>query len=470
MYRSFAPVTVALALAGCHPAHPKAPAPAPQAPTTLDPDAIDHWLGAELARRGVVGASVVVVHDGATVFAKGYGTKVAGENAPIGPDTPFAIGSISKQLTCAAAMLMVEDGKLAMTDPVAKYYPNLVRAADISLDDLGAHLSGYRDYYPLDYTDARMETPIAPDDLLAKYAGLPLDFEPRTRRSYSNTGFVLLGRAIEKAAGTSLHEILADRIFGPLHMDHTLAGSVPPGAATGHDAFFLGPPHSTPPEASGWLFGAADVYASAADLARWDLAFSTGHILSDASRAAMTAIHHTSDGREVPYGCGLAVKFDRGERVLSHSGEVAGFLSFNTFIPRTRSAAILLVNDLHAEIGDLEGKLVDLLLERPENIPAIPGPSAEDTAREILRDLQAGKVDRSRMADDFAGYLEHGDLASAASRLTALGEPTSVTVRGRHERGGWEATSLDLVFAHQTLHASMFRAPNGKVHQFLLSP
>jgi CubicO group peptidase (beta-lactamase class C family) len=176
-------------LAACRSAPVAAPAaPSIRIPTTLDPGGLDAWLASELSARGIVGASVVVLHDGAIVLAKGYCTREAGTAAPVSPDTPFAIGSVSKQLTCAATMLLADDGKLKLDDRVAKYYPELVRASDITLDDLGAHMSGYRDYYPLDYLDRRMVTPIAPDQLLAKYAGLPLDFEPRSRWSYSNTG------------------------------------------------------------------------------------------------------------------------------------------------------------------------------------------------------------------------------------------------------------------------------------------
>ncbi|MEO8706212.1 MAG: serine hydrolase domain-containing protein, partial [Kofleriaceae bacterium] len=270
MHRAFA---LALALAACHASAAAPRAPKPALPSTLDPAAIDAWLAAELADRGVVGAQLVIVHEGATVLAKGYGTRSAGAAEPVTPDTPFAIGSVSKQLTCAAANLLADDGKLGFEDKVAKYYPELVRAADISLDDLGAHFSGYRDYYPLDYMDARMAAPIAPDDLLAKYAGMPLDFEPRSRWSYSNTGFVLLGRVVEKVSGLAFGTFLEQRIFQPLEMTHTRFGP-PPTAAAGHTAFLVGPVVRAAAEADGWAIGAFGVYSTANDLARWDLAFS----------------------------------------------------------------------------------------------------------------------------------------------------------------------------------------------------
>jgi CubicO group peptidase (beta-lactamase class C family) len=466
--RSLLAVAIVL-VAGCRTPTPHGPGDGgPRAPNTLDPAGIDRWVAAELARREIVGASLVVVYEGATVLSKGYGTRIKGKTEPIDANTPFAIGSVSKQLTCAAALTFVDEGKLSMKDPVAKWYPNLVRANDITLDDLGAHMSGYRDYYPLDYLDARMKTKIAPDDLIARYAGLPLDFEPRSRWSYSNTGFVLLGRIIEKVAGKPLGAVLEERIFVPLGMTHASV-IAPPHAAFGHDAFLLGKPGPVAPEADGWLMGTASVYASASDLAKWDLAFGGGALLSDATRKQMLAPHRTTDGRELLYGCGIGMRVAGGEQIYQHTGAIEGFRAYNTFIPRIRAAVILLVNDGHAEVGDLHQKIVSLVLERPGDIPVVPGPSAEDAARAMVKQLQAGSLDRSKLGDDLNGYFDDKRIAEAAPRLRALGEP-KVTLISRGERGGMEVTQLELAFPSRTLQATMFRSPIGKIHQFMILP
>jgi D-alanyl-D-alanine carboxypeptidase len=460
---------VALAtLAACHPTAPAKPKDSgPSAPTKLDPAAIDAWLASEVKRRGLVGLSVVVVHEGATVFAKGYGTKQLGTQAPIDPDTAFHVGSVGKQLTCGAVMLLATDGKLKLSDPVAKYFPNLVRAADITLDDLGAHMSGYRDYYPLDYTDTRFATPIDPDALIARYGGLPLDFEPRARQSYSNTGYTILGRVAEKVSGLTMGQLLEQRVFKPLGMTHSQYGTPPAGAASGHDAFMLGKPEVRQPEAAGWLLGAANVWASANDLAKWDLAFASGTLLDDAARRAMTAPHKTSDGREILYGCGLGTRIRNGEVILQHTGAVEGFQSYNTFVPRIRAAVIVLANDFHSNAGDLQEALVNLVLDRPNDIPLIPGPSAEATAMSLVRELQAGAVERSKLGDDLNALWTDKRIAEAAAQLRPLGQ-VRVQLGRRWERGNQEATALDLVFGSKTLHATMFRAPTGKIHQFLI--
>ncbi|MEO8704500.1 MAG: serine hydrolase domain-containing protein, partial [Kofleriaceae bacterium] len=211
------------------------------------------------------------------------------------------------------------------------------------------------------------------------------------------------------------------------------------------------------------------VYSTANDLARWDLAFSTGKILSPAARKRMTTPHVTNDGRTHLYGCGLGVRITSGETVLQHTGAVEGFYAYNTFVPRMRSAVILLVNDAHAEVADLQPKIVSLILARPQDIPVVTGPSAEETTRTLIAQLQHGHVDRTKLGGDLNGYWDDKRIAEATARLAKLGEPV-ITVVERHERGALEVTTLDLVFGKQKLQVTMFRAPTGKIHQFQITP
>jgi CubicO group peptidase (beta-lactamase class C family) len=408
-----------------------------------------------------------VVRGGKTELARGYGVRRAGGRAPIDADTPFAIGSVSKQFACAAALTLADEGKLAMTDPVAKYYPALTAAEQITLDDLGGHLSGYRDYYPLDYVDGRMARPIAPDDLLARYAGRPLDFKPRARSSYSNTGYVLLARIVERAGGTPYGTLLAERFWKPLGMTRTTLGR-PAEAATGHESFLLDAPAPAVAEADGWLLGAADIWASANDLARWDIGLAAGTVLSEAARRAMAEPHVLASGRGTGYGCGLGTRQIAGETVLVHSGWVGGFVAHNAVVPRTRTAVVLLVNDQHVDLADLHDRVLRLALEDPSAIPPIAKP-ADEAVRELVLQLQRGRVDRSTLGEDFDAYLDERRVAAAAPALRALGEP-KVTLVSRGERGGMEVTYLSIVFPKRTVSASMFRSPDGKIRQLLLQP
>ena len=188
-------------------------------PDTFDTRAIDSFLSAQVQLANRVGLSIAIVKDGQVVLAKGYGKRSLEDRRPVEPDTLFAIGSVTKQFTCACVLLLAEDGKLSANDPVAKYYPNLTRAKDITLLDLMNHVSGYPDYYPLDFVDRRMQAAIAEDELLRQYAGGKLDFEPGSKYSYSNTGYILLARVVEKASGETFGAFLSRRILKPLGME-----------------------------------------------------------------------------------------------------------------------------------------------------------------------------------------------------------------------------------------------------------
>lgn len=442
--------------------------PRPTLPVALDPAALDAYVGAEIERRGIVGAQLVVLHHGEIVLDGAYGLASTHTRAPVTRETAFAIGSITKQFTCAAALLLAERGKLRMNHRVARYYPTLTRAHDITLDDLGAHLSGYPDYYPLDFLDRRMQAPIDPDALLARYAGAPLDFEPRTRWSYSNTGFILLGRVIEKVAKASFAEVLQASVFTPLGMTHSaIAAAGSEGMAAGHASFALGPAEPVAPESPGWLHAAGGMVATAGDLARWDLALADGELLGKASLRALTSARTLGDGRRTDYGCGLGLRRAAGEEVWSHSGAVSGFLAFNATVPRTRSAVILLTNTEGGNPGELHQQVLGLVLAADAAVPAVAGPSADVVARELFDQLRRGALDRARLGEEFSAFMTAARVEAAAGRLRAI-EPSGFVVTERRERGGMEVATIRIEHAAGSIRALLYRTPDGKVQEFLL--
>ena len=431
-------------------------------PLVFDTAAIDGWVAAQVAKRGIVGASLVIVKDGKTVLARGYGKKHVAQADLVDADTPFALGSVSKQFACAAAYLLADRGQLAMTDPVSKFYPQLSNG-QATLADLGGHTAGYRDFYPLDYVDTRMFDPIEADDLIADYAP-KIDFAPRARYSYSNTGYTMLAQIIAKVGGMPYGQALEQWIFKPLGMTASIVR--PANAATGHVAFLVEPPAAGPFEADGWLLGAGDVWASANDLAKWDLAFAEGKLLSDDARRAMSSPRTLADGRTTQYSCGFGIRIVNGETTLRHGGWVGGFFTFNTIIPRTKSAVVWLTNGQHADIVDIHDRIVQLVTTDAAAIPAIPGPPPAEAARTLIAQIQRGAIDRATIGDDLAAYYDDPRFAAAAARLRALGEPT-VRVTSRAERGAMEVTSLSIEFSTKTFDASMYRSTDGKIRQLL---
>jgi CubicO group peptidase (beta-lactamase class C family) len=409
--------------------------------------------------------------DGEIVLAKGYG-RSALNGTPATAETPFAIGSVTKQFTCACILKLAEAGKLSVHDKVAKYYPGLTRAADISLLDLMNHVSGYPDYYPLDFTDRRMLKEIRPDDLIREYAGGKLDFEPGSRYSYSNTGFIILGRVVEKVSGRPFGRFLAEEILKPLGMNHTLYEPDPnqAGIARGYTTFALSQPEPATNEAKGWIGSAGAIYSTGSDLAAWDLALVSGKVVNPASYALMTTPRLLSDGRFSFYGCGLSWSIRNARTVLSHGGAVAGFVAMNTTVPGTRSAAVLLSNYDSGEVNAIFSKLVEAMNPASTtSVPAITGPSADEAHKLMLKSFQEGKVDRSLLGAEFDWFLTDEKLQGASERLKPYGEPTKVDVESTSERGGMEVSRTRFTFAHGVLHGQMYRTPDGKIQQFFVS-
>ena len=176
---------------------------------------------------------------------------------------------------------------------------------------------------------------------------------------------MVLGSVVAKVSGKPLGQFIKERILDPLWMAHSAfePGEEMKGKTRGYTSFALGPLEPAEPEASGWLHAAGGMWASAPDLARWDLALMEGRILKPESFRLMTTPRTLKNGQTTGYGCGLNVRQIDGETVLTHGGAVSGFLSFNALVPRTRSAVIILTNTEHLPVDSLYSTILRLLLE-----------------------------------------------------------------------------------------------------------
>jgi CubicO group peptidase (beta-lactamase class C family) len=455
----------------------------------LDVAAVRKQVADQIAARGLVGLSVAIVQGGTTVLAEGFGAKSLKTGEPVAADTLFAIGSITKQFTAACVLLLAEDGRLGVTDKVAKYYPGLTRAGDITLLDLMNHVSGYPDYYPLDFVDRPMAQAIATDEVIRRFGTRPLDFEPGARYSYSNTGYLILGRIVEKVSGEPYAVFLARRILKPLGLGHTAYEPDPqgPACARGHMSFWLGAPEAVPLEGRGWVAAAGALFSTPTDLAAWDLALIGGKVLKPESFKLMTSPRRLNGGGVSNYGCGLAVGERGGTAVLSHNGAVNGFYALNIVVPSTRSALVLLSNlSSYSDVNVVYNELAALVLPKVEpqpapapepkpaapaaktGIPAIAGPPAAEQAKAFFRALQEGRVDRRGLGEEFDVFLKDASIAPAAARLQGYGEPAAAVVESIGERGGMEVSTTRLVFKSGVLKVLMYRTPDGRIQQLFI--
>src|SRR5438105_9970257 len=188
-----------------------------QLPTDLI-EKIDKVATDALTRTGVPSASIAVVKDGQVVYVRAYGDARLEPKTPATAEMRYSIGSISKQFTAAAILLLQEQGKLSLDDKVSKFIPDLTRANEVTIRQLLSHTSGYQDYWPQDYVMPFMLQPVTSQKIMDTWAKKPLDFEPSTRWQYSNTNYVIAGVIVEKAAHMPLLQFLSEKVFIPLGM------------------------------------------------------------------------------------------------------------------------------------------------------------------------------------------------------------------------------------------------------------
>jgi D-alanyl-D-alanine carboxypeptidase len=477
LMKRFPVYALVVVLSGCGRSGPATPAATGEpaaiahvATRPVDVAELDSIIQRVVSEKHLVGLSVGVMQDGRTILAKGYGFRSLDPQEPVTPTTMFPVGSVTKEFTCSAALLLQQDGRLSMHDPVAKYVPAATRARDITLLDLGQHVSGYRDYYPLDFVDREMQKPESADTIIARYATRPLDFEPGTRWSYSNTNFLILGKAIEAAAGQPVGGVITERIFAPLGMTRTSYGPPPSDTAVarGYTSYALAPASPVAPEAEGWTGAAGAIYSTPTDVLKWDLALMDGTLLTPASYAMLTTPRTLADGRSTAYGCGLTVQATGDALILRHGGAVAGSIAQNLFIPATRSAVVLFSNADFAAVGEIMAAATDRLVPHVD-VPAIDGPPALQAATEFLASLERGTIDRRTLGDDFNALLTPEHIAADRTSLAAKGRITNVRVTGLRERGGMEVAIVQFTVGSTPAVSAMYRTPDGRIQQFLIN-
>ncbi len=432
-------------------------------------DQIDPIVQQALARTGVPSASVAVVKDGKTVFTQTYGDAKLEPRTPARPEMRYGIGSISKQFTAAAVMMMVEQGKLSLDDKVAKFFPRLTRAEEVSIRQLLSHTSGYQDYWPQDYVFAMMMQPTTADQIMDRWARKPLDYDPGTKWQYSNTGYVIAGAIVEKVSGMPLFQLLTERVFKPLGMTSVTdidQGRLANTDPTGYMRYALGPPRTAPKEGKGWLFAAGGLAMTASDLAKWDVATIEQRVLKPASYKAMQTDTLLNSGVATGYGLGLTVRQSGGRRTLEHGGEVSGFTAENIIFPDDRAAIVVLTNqDAAGASGQIAQRIAPLLF------PSIRSTNAakERQIRTIFEGLQQGKIDRSLFTENCSAYFTEQALADFAASLGPLGSPQEFTQSGQQDRGGMTFRGYRVRVSSKTLSVTVREMPDGKIEQYQIA-
>lgn len=337
-------------------------------------DALDERIAREMKRRQVPGLSLLVLRDGKVIKEKGYGLANIEHAVPVTPDTVFQSGSIGKTFTAALVLLLAQDGKLSLDDPVSRHLANTPPAWDkITIRHLLNHTSGLGD--PYDRLDLRKD--YLDDELIALEATIPVLFAPGERYSYSNMGYHLLGFIANRAGGKFYGDQLRERIFAPLGMGtriiseadivpHRAAGyRLSNGKLRNHE--WVSPRLNTTADGS--------LYLTARDLAKWDQALYRDKILNASQRAASWTPTTLNGGATADYGYGWEVEKRNGRRLIAHGGAWQGFRSqFLRFVD-DRLTVIVLANSGAANVEKFAEMAVGHFAPR---LAAAPAPAIAD--------------------------------------------------------------------------------------------
>jgi CubicO group peptidase (beta-lactamase class C family) len=315
--------------------------------------------------------SVLVARGNEVLFSQGYGYANLEWDIPNAPNTKFRLGSITKQFTAASILLLEERGKLSVASPVKKYLPDAPAAWDqITVFHLLTHTSGIPNF--TDFLDYRKREPFATtsEQLIARFQDRPLEFEPGQKWKYSNSGYVVLTRLIEKITGDSYEKFIQENIFTPLGMKdsgydsnsaviaHRAAGYVRAKDAFENAGFI----HMSVPQ------GAGALYSTTQDLWKWTQGLFGGKLLSPASLDKMTTPFKND------YAFGLVVRSANGHKEIGHGGGIEGFNTALAYYPEDKLTVVVLGNvngpapdQIAAKLGAVSrGETVKLASERKE--------------------------------------------------------------------------------------------------------
>jgi CubicO group peptidase (beta-lactamase class C family) len=334
------------------------------AQSTSAPPQVDQAVQAEMQKQHIPGVSLLVARAGNIVLAKGYGLANVELQVAVKPETIFQSGSVGKQFTATAIMMLVEQGKISLDDSITKFFPEAPPAwKPVTVRQLLSHTAGFTDYpenfdFRKDYSE---------DDILKIIMGIPLAYTPGTKWAYSNLGYATLGILIHRVTGQFYGDFLHDRIFQPLGMATTRIISeadIVPNRAAGyrldHGALknqeWVSPSLNTTADGS--------LYFSTLDLSKWDAVLYTEKLLKKSSFDQMWTVAKLSNGEPNSghYGFAWFIDNQNGHRLIQHSGAWQGFQTHISRYVDDKLTVIALSNLGGSKPSDICDKVAQLYL------------------------------------------------------------------------------------------------------------
>ncbi|HET6861531.1 MAG TPA: serine hydrolase domain-containing protein [Pyrinomonadaceae bacterium] len=464
-------------------------------PVTAQGDQIDAYIKTEMAVQHIPGLSLCVVQHNRIVKDQTYGLANVELNVPATADTEFAIASMTKSVTASAIMLLVQDGKISLEDPISKYFDGLPESWQaITIRQLLSHTSGIKDHfrdYPF-FPPAKMDRKLEYTDaeFIRALVDGGLNFKPGAQWAYSGTGFTLLGEIITKVAGKPYSEFFRERIFVPLGMTKThvisLTDIIPHRAAgyrwlsgTQRNGDYTGQTFSSGADVS--------LLTTAADLAKWNIALSSEGLWKKSSLEQMWTPANLANGEDAitfpggEFGLGWFLTSYNGYRLVSHSGSfMTGFTSFMARIPDKDLVVIVLTNQHSANPLQLAFGLLgfyDAGLVAPHQMKVQPDTQPELTAKvkAFMTALFSGGVKEDPTKFVTPGLAHHlppipkppGGLTAPLSDISFI---SSDDIRNRSiERYGSRVARMSYykaLFYGDPVHITFYFAADGQVADY----
>ncbi len=347
------------------------------------------------------GVAVQVSQNGEVVFRQAFGLADRESQRPATLETPFRIGSVTKQFTAAAILRLADDGKLSLDDSLSAFFSKFPGGKTITLRHLLNQTSGLANYTARADFTSRVTQAINPAKLIRRFESDPPDFAPGTRFAYSNTNYFLLGEIVAQVSGLSLGDFLKKEFFDPLGMKTTgifLNADPPLGVARGY-GFADGTYQPAIDWDMSWAGGAGAMYSTVGDLCLWTEALHGGRVLKPASLQAMLAVPEFAekpDGLEMRYGFGLYHSEIGQLPAIGHNGGLHGWLSQLVWFPDHKLAVAVLTNALPAPPGGTPAEIVPIAAR------AFLGKAMAENAPQL-----DPTVERTTYAD-FVGSYDYG--------------------------------------------------------------
>lgn len=376
----------------------------------------------KLAATAGPGVAMSVYQNGKPVYQKTYGLADVASLKPYRLDTPFEIGSLSKQFTATAILMLVKGRKLELTDPIGKYLEGIPPAWKVAtIKQVLHHMSGIPDYEEIagyDFYNKERK----PEEVIAEAAKKPLDFQPGEKFSYSNTGYFLLGMIVTKASGIEVGEFLERRVFRPVGMRNTYAIHGPEGVipAMGYHSR-TGTRTVQPPIAWTSSLGAGAIVSTLEDMNKWDQALYTEKLLPAKLREQLWSTATTTAGEPVNYGYGWFSGSYRGLERKDHSGQTNGFTCYYFRFPAQRTMIMVHTNTYGGDVDGIANTLSAHFVPGASylmmKVPADPQPATTAEHLAMLKTSILGDSDMENFSPGIKDFATKDNFKSLRDEL-----------------------------------------------------